>query len=50
MVFGLSLLFVLVFPLVMRVAIKAGKRRQAAQRRRIEWYRASPESHLLKLD
>jgi hypothetical protein len=49
MVFGPSLLFVLIFPPVMAVAIKAGKRRRDAQRRRMEEYRASADSHLLKL-
>jgi hypothetical protein len=49
MVFGPSLLFIAVFPPVMALAIKAGRRRQDAQRRRIEAYRASAASHLLKL-
>ena len=48
-VFGPSLLFVLIFPPVMAVAVVAGKRRREAQRRWIEAYRASDESHLLKL-
>jgi hypothetical protein len=48
-VFGPSLFFVLVFPPVMGAAIAAGRRRNAAQQARIEAYRASPESHLLKL-
>lgn len=49
MVFGPSLLFVIVFPPVIAWAIAAGKRRREAQRSRIEAYRSSPESHLLKL-
>jgi hypothetical protein len=44
-----SLFFVLVFPPVMGAAIAAGKRRRAAQRARIEAYRASEASHLLRL-
>jgi hypothetical protein len=50
MVFGPSLFFALVFPPMMGVALAAGKRRRAMQRARIEAYRASPESHLLKLN
>jgi hypothetical protein len=49
MVYGPSLLFVLVFPPVMGLAIAAGRRREARRLARIEAYRASPESHLLKL-
>ena len=49
MVCGPSLLFALVFPFVMHAASAAEERRKAAQRARIEAYRASPESHLLKL-
>ena len=44
-----SLFFVVMFPVVMGVAIAVGKRLRAAQRRRIEAYRASEESHLLRL-
>jgi hypothetical protein len=49
MVLGPSLLFCIVFPPMMALAVWVGKRRRAAQRRRIEAYRTSPESHLLKL-
>ena len=49
MVFGPSLLFVLIFPPVMALATRAGMRRREAQRRRIEAFRASPKSQLLKL-
>jgi hypothetical protein len=48
-VFGPSLLFVVVSPPVIALAIRAGQRRREAQRRRIEAYRASVDSHLLKL-
>jgi hypothetical protein len=49
MAFWPSLLFMVVFPPMMGAAIAAGRRRRAAQRARLEAYRASPESHLLNL-
>jgi hypothetical protein len=49
MAFGPSLFFAIIFPPLMGAAIIAGRRREAARRARIEVYRASPESHLLKL-
>ena len=49
MVFGPSLLFVVVFPPVVRAAQAAGERRRAIRQARIEAYRTSAESHLLKL-
>jgi len=36
-------------PIFIAIAIRAGKQRAANRARRIEAYRASPESHLLNL-
>jgi len=49
MAFWPSLLFAIVFPPVITLAIAAGRRREVARKKRLEAYRASPESHLLRL-
>jgi hypothetical protein len=44
-----AILFVILIPLFALVGIQVGKRRAQANARRIEEYRASPESHILNL-
>jgi len=43
------MLEILLLPIFIAMAIRGGKRRAAGRKRRIEEYRASPESHRLHL-
>lgn len=43
------MLEILLLPLFVAMAIREGKRQAAERARRLEAYRASPESHLLHL-
>jgi hypothetical protein len=47
---GIILVEIVLLPFLVFFAIRGGKRRKAANARRLEEYRASPESHLLHLN
>jgi hypothetical protein len=44
------IVLVVLLPLVVLLAIQSGKRNSEAQKRRVEEYRKSPESHILHLN
>jgi hypothetical protein len=47
---GIILVEIVLLAILIFFAIQGGKRRRAAKVRRLEEYRASPESHLLHLN